>query len=148
MTPRAIPSNVETYLSYVSSLWRRSAEPYGPDVFRHFLAVERRRAEQSKRPVLLALVSMRSELQPQRMSRLVGAQVFSGLAHTVREVDFIGWYRQDYVAGAVLVQGTAPGDVAGTVEERVRGTVRRHLPVDLRDAVRVNVRRLTTRVAD
>ena len=148
MTPRALPSNVETFLTYASSLLRRECEPYAPDVFRHLLAVERNRAERSKRQLLLALVSMRSETEPQRMSRLVGAQVFSGLAHTVREVDFIGWYRQDYVAGAVLVQGTVPGDVAVAVEERVRGTVRRHLPAGLRDAVRVNVKRLTPKVAD
>lgn len=148
MTSRANPSNVETFLTYVTSLWRPNAEPYGPDVFRHLLAVERTRAEQSKRPLLLATVSMRSEAEPQRMSRLVGAQVFSGLANTVREVDFIGWYRKDYVAAAVLVQGTAPGDVAVAVEERVRRTVRGHLPAGLRDVVRVTVSRFPNKVAD
>lgn len=82
------------------------------------------------------------------MSRRVGAQVLSGLAHTVREVDFIGWYHQDYVAGAVLVQGTAPGDAAVAVEERVRRAVCGHLPAALRDSARVRVRRLSSKVAD
>lgn len=148
MISHTTPSNVGALLAYASSLWRRGPAPYAPDVFRHFLAVERKRAEQSKRPVLVALVSMDSEVEPNRMSPLVGARVLAGLAQTVREVDFIGWYRQDYVAGAVLVQGTAPADVAVAVEQRVRRAVCGHLPAGVRDSVRVTVRRLTRRVMD
>ena len=34
--------------------------------------------------------------------------MFAGLAAVVREVDFLGWYRQDRVAGAVLAQARVP----------------------------------------
>ena len=32
--------------------------------------------------------------------------MFSGLALSVREVDFIGWYRKERIAAAVLTQGS------------------------------------------
>ena len=144
---QAPTSTTVSLLAHAYSLFRRGAgEPYTQAVFRHFLAVERKRAEQSQRPVLVALVSLHAGSQPQRISRVARARIFTGLARTVREVDFVGWYVQDYVAAAVLVQGTALGDVTMSVEERVRRAVCGQLSGELHQSVRVRIRRLTRKV--
>ena len=149
MTFQGPASRAESFLAYASSLWRRGGErPYGEDVFRHLLAVERRRADQSKRPVLLAMVSLEADMETQRMSTAAADRIFTALSRTVREVDFIGWHREDFVAAAVLVQGTAPDNVTTAVEDRVRRAISDHLPANLRNSIRVRVRRLTQKVSD
>jgi hypothetical protein len=55
-----------------------------------------------------------------RMSPALAGNIFSGLAASVREVDFFGWYRADRIAGAVLAQAAAPSaDVSSRVVERL-----------------------------
>ena len=85
---------------------------YNETAFRHFLAVDRRRAARAGRSVLLVLVAVRQS--PGRNTKLTdatAAALFGGLGVCVREVDFVGWYREGYVAGAVLAQGSkASGD--------------------------------------
>ena len=148
MTFQGTPSRVESFLASASSLWRQGGDrPYSQDVFRHLLTVERRRAEQSNRAVLLALVSLQADMEAQPMSPAAAGRIFAALSRTVREVDFIGWHRQDLVAGAVLVQGTAPGDVAVAVEDRVRRAICGYLPNRLSESVRIRVRRLTPKVS-
>jgi hypothetical protein len=135
-------SKVESFLAYVCPLWRRGwGEPYDQPTFRHLLAVERKRAERSKRPVLVALVSVQIDMEAQRLSGPAAAGIFTGLARCVREVDFIGWHRQDHVAGAVLVQGTAVADAVSHIEARFTRTLCDYLPADLRHALRVRVKR-------
>ena len=40
-----------------------------------------------------------------KLTDATAAALFGGLGACVREVDFVGWYREGYVAGAVLTQG-------------------------------------------
>jgi len=142
-------SKVASFLAYASPLRRRGfGEPYDEQVFQYFLSLERRRAEQAKRPLLLALVSLQVDMEPQRLSPRAGGRIFDGLAHCVREVDFIGWLRQDFVAAAVLVQGDAPEDASARVEERVTRAVYGRLPADLHDSLRVQVKSLSPRARD
>jgi len=98
---------------------------YNEAAFGLFLSVERRRAEQSSRPVVLVLVSAqctagrRATIEPAAAGAL-----FTRLGTAVREVDFVGWYREGRVAAAVLTQQTAPPD---DVCERVADRVKRAL---------------------
>ena len=87
-------------------------------------------------------------METQRMSTAAADRIFAALSRTVREVDFIGWHREDFVAAAVLVQGTAPDNVTTAVEDRVRRAISDHLPANLRNSIRVRVRRLTQKVSD
>lgn len=70
----------------------------------------------------------------------MASRLFSGLALCVREVDFIGWYREERVAGAVLIQGigTTGQDTSRRIGERVIDILDRHLSTPV--AQRLNVR--------
>jgi hypothetical protein len=119
----------------------QTGQAYNEQAFRHFLTIERKRAARASRSFLLLLVSLRKEpglsvtIDARAASRL-----FSGLALSVREIDFIGWYRQERVAGAVLTQGLATPESAavGAIGERVRQVLGRSLSG--REARRLQVR--------
>ena len=115
---------------------------YNEEAFRHFLTIERKRSERAKRTLLLLLVSL-SE-QPGMTVAIpphVASRMFSGLALCVREVDFIGWYRAERIAGAVLTQGSgAPEpDAARRISERVSEVLRQRLSAPLASRLQVRV---------
>ena len=103
--------------------------------FHHFLSIERRRAERGAQSVLLVLVSMRVRMgRSARLEPAMATAVFSALGASVRDADFIGWYREDRVAAAVLTHHPAPPDeICPRVTGRVIGALRQqalsgHMP--------------------
>lgn len=115
---------------------------YNEEAFRHFLFLERARAQASGRSFLFVMVSLaRHGSRAAHVPGPVAAPLFAGLAMCVREIDFIGWYREGRIAGAVLAQGsdTPTADVPRVVGERVTATLRQHLPPRLADRLRVRV---------
>jgi hypothetical protein len=111
---------------------------YNEPAFGHFLAIERRRAEHSSRSILLVLVSLRS--QPGRndvVTSTTAAALFVGLGSAVREVDFVGWYREGRIAAAVLAQRATLPDEA---PKRIAARVARSLTGRTPDGVPVRVR--------
>jgi hypothetical protein len=123
-----------------AALESRLSQAYNEEAFRHFLAIERTRGNRSRRSTLLLLIDMKHQpTMSRRMPPMVAARVFSGLWHGVREVDVIGWFREDRVAGALLIQGAdplAPGTplriarrIAGMLSVCVRGPAARQLRV-------------------
>jgi hypothetical protein len=92
----------------------RAIQPYNEEAFRHFLGLERRRSERASRSFVLVLVSLRtSPGETTSIAPALAARLFAGLAECVREIDFVGWFRKERVAGAVLIQGPAtPGPEA------------------------------------
>ncbi len=95
--------------------------------FRHFLHIERRRAERAAHAVLLVLVSMRTSRGGNPTFGPASASaVFSALGECVRESDFVGWYREGRVAGAVLTHQSATlEDICPRVTIRVTSALRR-----------------------
>jgi hypothetical protein len=90
---------------------------YNEAAFSHFLAIERRRAERSRRSILLVLVSAQSHAgRPAVLSQAAATDLFARLGASVREVDFVGWYREGRVAAAVLTQ---QGPVSSEIRDRV-----------------------------
>ena len=83
-----------------------SAGPaHNEPAFRHLLTVERRRAERSGRSVVLVLVFLRRVPgRNQLLTTAMANEIFSALGASVREVDFVGWFRDGHVAAAALVQ--------------------------------------------
>jgi hypothetical protein len=111
---------------------------YNEAAFRHFLDIERKRAEHPAYSVLLVLVSRR--LSPGRNATLHHADasaLFSALGASVREADFVGWYRENRVAAAVL---TYPSSTAPNVIGRVTGRVIRALETHALDYRSIRVR--------
>jgi hypothetical protein len=120
----------------------RAGDVYNEGAFRHFLAIERMRAQRSERSFLLLLVSLRKcPTTGIRVPPAVSSSLLSGLGLCVREVDFIGWYREGRVAGAVLAQGLdLPGlEAPGRIVERVTRILGERLPRHIAERLRVRV---------
>jgi hypothetical protein len=120
------------------------SQVYNEAAFQYFLNVDRMRAERARRSILLVLASIRPT--PGRCADLSGstaAAMFAGLAAGVREVDFLGWYKQGRLAGAVLAQGVYVSDhQAGGVRERILAAITREIDDDRRPFIHVRVVRL------
>lgn len=133
----------ESLLAYSYSLFQggSAGHAYNEQAFRHFLALERKRAEHSTRSFLLVLVSLKNcpEMSV-RISPALATVLFSRLALCVREVDFIGWYREGRVAGAVLAQAAdPPEEVSRRVGERVTKILCSRLSSHLAQRLQVRV---------
>jgi hypothetical protein len=109
-------------------------------VFRYFLVRERRRAVRTNRWLVLLLVM--AKRPDDRRPGLLGytAEIFIALAACVREIDFVGWYRDGVVAAAVLtVGGTGSGDPRQMLRTRVDRKLRRRLSAHETALFRVRV---------
>jgi hypothetical protein len=107
---------------------------YNEAAFRYFLANERNRSERSDRPFLLLLVDLKKQQGASaRFDVAVAARVFTGLGLCLRETDFVGWYRDRRLAGAVLTQlSDATGvDMCRAVRQRATAALSDSLPSDI-----------------
>jgi hypothetical protein len=116
-------------------------QAYNEEAFRYFLANERKRSERSGRPFVLLLVNLKQE--PGRGAGIdptVARELFSGLWASLRETDFIGWYREERIAGALLLefQDGIWRDVSSMIVQRVTAGIRERLSTNV--ALRLQVR--------
>jgi hypothetical protein len=123
-------------------LYGQAGNAYDERAFRYFLSLERRRGERSGRSLLLLLVRLKG--QPGAVTRItppMAGRLFGGLWHCVREVDFIGWFREERIAGAVLTQGEqSPGpDVRRLIAGRVTDLLSERLTLDATQRLQVRV---------
>jgi hypothetical protein len=103
---------------------------YNQEMFRYFLQLERKRSGRSGRPFLLLLVELRNPSETDaRFEPTVAGKVFDVLWQSLRETDFIGWYRAGRIAGAVLTQPMemAGPDISRTNSERLGEALREKL---------------------
>jgi hypothetical protein len=122
------------------------AEAYDEEAFLYFLEIERKRSEASNRPFLLMLVDFKrfSGLDAS-IDPVAARQLFSALTLCLRETDFVGWYREGRVVGAVLTQhGEPEGDeISEVVRRRVGTRLERQLPADLFGNLQLRVYQLS-----
>jgi hypothetical protein len=71
----------------------------------------------------------------------LGSKLLRGLARSVRETDFVGWYREFSVLGAVLTElgESAPRDIAEVVIRRLVAALRGSVPAAIASALEVRV---------
>jgi hypothetical protein len=123
----------------------RLGQAYSEDAFRYLLTFERKRSERSGCVFLLLLVDLKEEPgQSVRIDSLVSSKIFSRLCLCLRETDFVGWYREERVAGAVLTQldpGPRP-EVSRAVRQRVSAVLGEGLPPDVTRRLQVRVYQL------
>ena len=114
---------------------------YNEEAFRYFLDIERKRAEDSKRPFLLLLVDL---LKNEAGDRTPADALFAALATCLRETDFVGWYHADTVIGAVLTQHahSVGAEAQAVVRDRVLASLRKSLPAAAASRVKARVYRL------
>ena len=120
---------------------------YNEEAFHYFLEIEGRRAEISSRPVLLLV----ADLKPApgvsvQIDSGLAQKLFAGLATCLRETDFIGWYRSERAAGAVLTQRAealaVPSAPPAHVGERIATALLRYLPNEAADRLQVRLYQL------
>lgn len=120
---------------------------YNEDAFCYFLGVERRRAERSNRPLLLLLADLKEPAggTSAPIGSVLATALFAALGQCVRETDFVGWYREGRVVGAVLIQhsDTPEGDMSRSIiGQRVGRTLAGTLSRDIVDRLQVRVYQL------
>jgi hypothetical protein len=118
---------------------RRLGHVYNEEAFQYFLEIERKRADHSGRPCLLLLADLKNQPgESALMSRPLASKLFAAMWLCLRETDFVGWYREDRVAGAVLTQGAELPDaeISQQVLERITRVLNERLP---RDVARLQV---------
>jgi len=118
-----------------------TGQAYNEAAFRYFLDVDRTRVQRSERSIVLALVSLRREAgRSEPIADACAAPVFAALAGSVREVDFIGWYRQHRVIGAVLPQGGRASDEGRRlISCRLVASLKTFVPADIARHLHVRV---------
>src|SRR5918993_1483831 len=77
-----IPESLPSYSGFACGA---AGQAYNQIAFRHFLSIERRRAERSGRPLLLILVALRRNQTDPALTTAMAAGIFRGLGETVRE---------------------------------------------------------------
>lgn len=116
---------------------------YNEAAFRYFLAADRSRAARSGRVVILVLASVRASAgHSATLNQNTAVALLTGLAASVREVDFFGWFYEGRVAGAVLSQGDGPVHDSAAISSRILTTLRKSLPAARAKHLKVRVIRL------
>lgn len=106
-----------------------AGQAHNETAFHYILNIERRRAERAEQSVSLVLVRRVNPGRSVKIDAAAAAGIFSALGESVREADLIGWYRQDIVAGAVLIQPPGPPhDIRHLLTSRVTDALREKMP--------------------
>jgi len=136
---------VESKPGYFSvELEGKSAHAYNESAFGHFLAIERKRSERSTRPFALLLVSRRVDGDSRRIDTETATRLFTALSLCFRETDFVGWYREGTVAGAVLTHlgGVSGTDATHQVRRRINQLVSQALLPDFSELFSIRIYQL------
>lgn len=105
-----------------------AGEAYNEAAFHQFLRVERARAKRSTRSLLVLLVSVKTGSGPVAVPASLQPGIFAGIGASVRESDFVGWYREGRVAGAVLtLDGPPPRDARTRMLGRLEVELKRQV---------------------
>ena len=94
------------------------------EAFHYLLQAESKRSERSGQAyhiILIYRLTVPGTLNP--MHSYVSGIVFDALAQSLRQTDYIGWYRENHVIGGVLtvVEQDSIADVFERVQRRLKG---------------------------
>ena len=122
---------------------------YNEIAFRHFLAIERRRAHRARRTLLLLMVSFRmGPLSRPPLGPRMSGQIFKILGDCVREVDLVGWHNEGKVAAALISLSSGElENVPQLLTQRVVKALTAQLRKDQMTQLRVRVVRLGEKVS-
>jgi hypothetical protein len=124
------------------ALQQKAGQAYDEEALRHFLAIERKRAERFRRPFPVLLVDLKQQPGASAVfNPAVAYKLFSSLWCCLRDTDIVGWFRTDRVAGAVLTQISEGSqvEVARRVARRVTLALCSGLPMDIAANIRIRV---------
>jgi len=129
------------------ALEHETGDAYNEEAFHYFLEIERRRSELSNRPFLLMLIEFTKQSvgSTTEIDAASTGRLFSVLSQCLRDTDFVGWYREGRIAGAVLTQHGEPerDDLSEVVRRRVDQALTRQFPPDRMRRLQVRVYQLS-----
>lgn len=99
--------------------------------FRRTIALERKRTERSRSPMLLMLLNAGDRLPFDKSGRVL-SNVLSALSLSTRDTDVVGWYKDQSVVGVMFTDLTLDdhGEILGTMMHRVSQTLRNNLSLE------------------
>jgi aspartate kinase len=99
--------------------------------FRRMIALERKRSERSRKPMLLMLFDAGSCLPFDRSGRVL-SNILSALSLSTRDTDVAGWYKEHSVVGVMFTEISLDdhGEILGTMMHRVSQTLKNNLTLE------------------
>ena len=99
--------------------------------FRGMIALERKRSERSRKPVLLVLVNL-GECPPSDQNGQALKKILAGLSLSTRDTDVTGWYKQGSIVGVMFTEIGIDdhGSILGTMMSRVSEALKDHLNLE------------------
>ena len=99
--------------------------------FRQVIALERKRTERSRQPVLLMLIDA-GDFLPFDASGRVLSEFLAALSLSTRDTDVTGWYKENSVVGIMFTEISMEdqGSVLATMMNRVSQTLRNNLAME------------------
>jgi exopolysaccharide biosynthesis polyprenyl glycosylphosphotransferase len=98
------------------------------EAFHRMISLERKRTERSKKPFLLMLVDMETNLRSDSNEKALD-RILPALSLATRETDVTGWYKNDAVVGVMFTEFGADdrNTILSTLMTRVSETLRDNL---------------------
>jgi hypothetical protein len=121
---------------------RSESGAYNEEAFRHLLAIESKRSDQSGRYWQIFLVYWTDEQgRIVQMSSEVARRVIAASVHSFRETDYVGWYRDGHILGAVLtvLAKEAMTQVSASLQPRLEDTLRAKIGVEENSRLQIRV---------
>jgi len=118
------------------------SQTYNQEAFHYFLTLEEKRTEATGESFVLVLVDRDARARGgPRIDPTITAKLFRGLKGCFRETDFVGWYREWSVAGAVLtdLRNGLPARTADVIGHRVRHMLERQFPKRVTHELQVHI---------
>jgi lipopolysaccharide/colanic/teichoic acid biosynthesis glycosyltransferase len=99
--------------------------------FRRMIALERKRTERSRKPVLLMLLDAGDCLPFDKNGRVLSS-ILSALSLSTRDSDVTGWYKGNSVVGVMFTEISMDdhGEILGTMMNRVSQTLHNNLSLE------------------
>jgi lipopolysaccharide/colanic/teichoic acid biosynthesis glycosyltransferase len=116
-----------------------SAPLFPEDLFTTLLALERKRAERSRKPFALLLIDATTLFQAECRDA-VGQRIAAALSVSTRETDMCGWYTEGSVVGVILteIDAAAPNALRETMLSKVTAALRTNFAPSQQDEIRIS----------
>jgi lipopolysaccharide/colanic/teichoic acid biosynthesis glycosyltransferase len=125
-----VPENLESHTlsRQTVSLENGSSQLFPEALFTKLLALERKRAERSRKPFALMLLDASGPFRTEHRDRVL-ARLLVSLSASTRETDVWGWHKAGSVLGVILTElGSADADaLRNTMLSKLRAALRTNL---------------------
>jgi len=108
------------------------------DSFLTLLALERKRAERSRKPFVVMLADLEDAYETGEPQKVLG-QVVEGLSASTRDTDITGWHSRETVLGTIFTEvGNLENGTMGKMRDKVSSALRQRLAPNLFDRIQLS----------